>query len=73
VRRAMVTATIRIPTATSIMKDSRRAVLAVALPNRFLKQIGMPMLILSLRFETWIVAIQALTAALTRRSLVRRF
>ena len=72
-RRAMVTATIRILTATSIMKAAKRAVLAVALPNRFLEEIGMPMLLLSLRSETWMVAIQALTVALTRRSLVRRF
>jgi hypothetical protein len=73
VRRAMVTATIRILTATIIIKDAKRAASKVAVPSRFLRQIGMPMLLLSLRSETWIVAIQALTVALTRRSSVRRF
>ena len=72
-RRAMVTATIRILTATSIMKDAKRAASELALPSRFLEEIGMPMWLLSLRSETWIVAIQALTVALTRRSLVRQF
>ncbi len=65
----MVTATIL----TSLMKDAERAASKVAVPSRFLKQIGMPMLPLFLRSETWIVAIEALTVALTRRSSVRRF
>jgi hypothetical protein len=73
VRRAGVPATIRSFTAGTIMKDAKRAASELALASRFLKEIGMPMLLRSLRFETWIVAIQALTVALTRRSLVRRF
>ena len=72
-RPAMVPATIRILTATSIMKDSKRAASELALPRKFLKQIGMPMLLHSLLSATWIVAIQAQTVALTRRSLVCRF
>jgi len=73
VRRAMVTATIRILTATIIMKAAKRAASDLALASRFHQEIGMPTLLLSLRSETWIVAIQALTVALTRRSSVRRF
>ena len=72
-RRAGVTATIRLLTAGTIMKDAKRVASELAMASRFLKEIGMPMLLRSLRSETWIVAIQALTVALTSRSLVRRF